>query len=172
MLALCATRARPVPLVMADLWERLPFEDASFDAVIALHGTLAHAPSEAARVAFPHEVARVLRPGGVFLAEVPTDAWVDALPPGASLVPFGGGKARFVDPKTGASVDVWASSPEGWRALFATSLPSRVEPGLPGEARLVARKRLADHPSSDVTGPGDSSAQDDAGRGKVAAGHR
>jgi len=41
MLALCARRARPIPLVLGDLWERLPWEDASFDAVLALHGTLA-----------------------------------------------------------------------------------------------------------------------------------
>ena len=44
MLALCARRARPVPLVQADLWGALPFDDAAFDAAIALHGTLAHAP--------------------------------------------------------------------------------------------------------------------------------
>ena len=48
MLAICERRARPVPLVHADFWEPLPFGDASFDAVLALHGTLAHPLDRAA----------------------------------------------------------------------------------------------------------------------------
>ena len=141
MLALCAQRSRPIPLVEGDLWERLPWDDASFDAVLALHGTLAHAPSEEARRAFPQEVARVLRPGGVFLAEVPTEEWFEAQASlgDGNVVWLGEGRGRFVDEATGASVEVWLASAEGWRALFEGALLLRVEPGARGELLIVGR---------------------------------
>ena len=44
MIALCNQRSRPIRCVEADFWRALPFEDASFDAVVAFFGTLAHAP--------------------------------------------------------------------------------------------------------------------------------
>ncbi len=72
MLAVCARRARPIAVVLADLWERLPFADGAFDAVLALHGTLSPTRSpEAAITGVAIEAARVLRVGGVFVAEVP-----------------------------------------------------------------------------------------------------
>jgi SAM-dependent methyltransferase len=77
MLARSARRARPVPLVLADLWDTLPFESATFDAVIALHGTLAHPPSDAAPRALSVEVARVLASGGLFILEVPLPGWIN-----------------------------------------------------------------------------------------------
>jgi SAM-dependent methyltransferase len=63
MLERCARRARPVPLVEADFWEPLPFDAASFDGVLALHGTLAHPPSLEAYAALGAEIARLLAPG-------------------------------------------------------------------------------------------------------------
>jgi SAM-dependent methyltransferase len=79
MLERCARRARPVPLVRADFWGPLPFDKGSFEAAIALHGTLAHAPGDDALRALGTELARVLAPGGVLLAEVPTPVWLDRL---------------------------------------------------------------------------------------------
>lgn len=71
MIALCNRRARPVPIALGDFWEPLPFEEGAFDAVIALHGTLAHPPTDLAVPLLLSEVARVLSAGGVFVAEVP-----------------------------------------------------------------------------------------------------
>lgn len=78
MLARCARRARPIPLVRADFWAPLPLPDESFDAALALHGTLAHPPDDAAYEALGAELARVVVPGGVVVAEVPAPAWLDA----------------------------------------------------------------------------------------------
>jgi SAM-dependent methyltransferase len=77
MLVRSSRRARPVPLVLADLWDTLPFESGTFDAAIALHGTLAHPPSKEALHAFSLEVARVLARGGRLVFEVPLPRWVD-----------------------------------------------------------------------------------------------
>ena len=77
MLERCARRARPVPLVNADFWGPLPFEDASFDAATALHGTLAHPPDDDAIARLGREVARLVRPDGVWVIEVPSPAWLD-----------------------------------------------------------------------------------------------
>lgn len=155
MLALCAKRARPIPLVLGDLWSRLPFGDKEFDAVLSLHGTLTHPPDEASRAAFPREVARVLKRGGVFVAEVPTAAWLDAAAgpragAGAGLgagagdgrggfVRLGEGRGRFVDEATGASVEVWVLPAEGWRELFSGVMQVEVEAGEEGEVRIVGR---------------------------------
>ena len=78
MLARCARRARPIPLVRADFWAPLPLPDGSFDAAVALHGTLAHPPDDAAYEALGAELARVVAPEGVVVAEVPAPAWLDA----------------------------------------------------------------------------------------------
>lgn len=71
MVAECNKRARTVRIVAGDFYEPLPWDGGSFDAVIALHGTLAHPPFEGAHVGLFGEVARVLRPGGVLFFEVP-----------------------------------------------------------------------------------------------------
>jgi SAM-dependent methyltransferase len=106
MIALCSQRSRPIRCVAADFWAGLPFEDRSFDAVVALFGTLAHAPDPEAHARLGREVLRVLRPGGLFFAEVPTPAWAEANP-------------TFRDEASGESVDVVAPSAEAWRAALA-----------------------------------------------------
>ncbi len=71
MIALCNKRSRTCPIVQGDFWRPLPFGDGSFDAVIALHGTLAHPPSLEALSSLAKELVRVMRPSGIFVAEVP-----------------------------------------------------------------------------------------------------
>lgn len=86
MLALCDRRSRRVPLVQADFWQPLPFEDARFDAVIALHGTLAHPPEDGRSLAaLAKELARVLRRPGKLVLEVPTLAMAEKVPASLEL---------------------------------------------------------------------------------------
>jgi len=106
MIALCNQRTRPIRCLRADFWSGLPLPDASFDAVLALYGTLAHAPRAGALADLAREIARVLRPGGLFHAEAPTPAWAAAHP-------------AFVDEATGARIAVVAPSADEWRAAFA-----------------------------------------------------
>ena len=105
MIALCNKRSRPIRCVECDFWSGLPFDDASFDAVIALFGTLAHAPDDDALARLAREVARVLREGGVFFAEVPSPKWVAEHP-------------AFVDEKTGARISITPQSEAAWRRAF------------------------------------------------------
>ena len=80
MLERCARRARPILLLCLNFWRPpFPFDESSFDAVIALHGTLAHPPDESALARLARELARVVRPGGKFVAEVPSPVWLDRL---------------------------------------------------------------------------------------------
>jgi SAM-dependent methyltransferase len=137
MLALASLRARPIRLVHADLWAPLPFDDASFDAVIALHGTLAHPETDEARRAFPREVERVLRPGGVFFAELPTKEWLSGAP---GMVAGEPGRGTFRDEVTGVEVPVWLASPEEW-AEWLAPLEATTESTPQGELQIVARKR-------------------------------
>ena len=106
MIALCNSRSRPIRCVECDFWSALPFEDASFDAVIALFGSLAHAPDAGALARLALEVRRVSREGSVFFAEVPSPSWVAAHP-------------AFVDEKTGATIAIVAQPEPAWREAFA-----------------------------------------------------
>lgn len=69
-LGYCAQRGLQ-RLVMADA-ERVPFRDESFDAVVALDA-LEHVPDHESALA---EVRRVLRPGGLFVLNVPAFRWL------------------------------------------------------------------------------------------------
>lgn len=69
-LAFCQTRQLK-RLVCGDA-QHIPFADASFDAVIALD-VLEHVPDD--RAAF-HEIARVLKPGGILVLNVPAFGWL------------------------------------------------------------------------------------------------
>jgi SAM-dependent methyltransferase len=151
MLALCSRRARPIPLVQADLWGPLPFEAGTFDAVVALHGTLAHPSDAEGRSRFPREVARVLRPGGVFVAEMPTLAWLEGAAreseAGATRVDCEqGGRGSFVDDATGAKVDIWLASPEEWTQGFDGLLDVTVDAAGAGEMRIVGVKARMQQP--------------------------
>jgi SAM-dependent methyltransferase len=128
MLAICARRARPVPLVEGDLWATLPFDDSSFDAALALHAALAHPTHAGAHRALAKELARVLRAGGALVAEMPSRAWLDALGDvGGDGIVAGDHAVRKIAPDRcvhddrAASVSVEAVIPsdEEWRAAFA-----------------------------------------------------
>lgn len=130
MIALCKNRSRPIRCVEHDFWTRLPFDDASFDAVIALFGSLAHAPDAEALTSLAREIARVLRADGVFFAEVPSPAWVAAHP-------------AFVDERTGASIAIVAQPESAWREAFAGFEGSVETRGEELEIRLRSRPSRA-----------------------------
>jgi ubiquinone/menaquinone biosynthesis C-methylase UbiE len=148
MLALCARRARPIPLVQADLWEALPFPDGSFDAAIALHGTLAHPPGDDALSTLPRELARVLGPEGVFVAEVPSLAWADGR--GAAAEASGEMRLRRSGPSSclhedlvaNVAIEATALAAERWEALFEGWADVSVLPYETGELLVVARRAL------------------------------
>jgi SAM-dependent methyltransferase len=122
MIAECSKRSRTVPIVIGDFYDPLPFPDASFDAVVALHGTLAHPPREGAHRTLALELARVLSPGGVFYAEVPAAERLAEL--GVRVT----GPRSFVhrDDTTGIEVPGLALTAEEWCDAFAP-LSVRVE---------------------------------------------
>jgi SAM-dependent methyltransferase len=132
MLERCARRARPVPLLQADFWEPLPFDDGAFDAAIALHGTLAHAPDAGAMARLALELARVVRPGGAFVAEVPSTAWLDA----AGFLLGGDRVLRRTGPRTcvyedrvaGAEIEARILDEREWREAFGPRWTLRFEP--------------------------------------------
>jgi SAM-dependent methyltransferase len=125
MLARCSHRARPVPLVCADFWSApLPFGDGSFDAVVALHGTLAHPPDASAPRRLVRELGRLVRKGGVFVAEVPSPGWLDRLGDAA-----GDGERRALrtgsrtciveDLVVGVSIEAHVLDEREWREALA-----------------------------------------------------
>jgi SAM-dependent methyltransferase len=135
MLALCARRARPVPLLEADFWEKLPAADASFEVVLALHGTLTHPPNLDAYAALASEIARVLTPGGLFVAELPARAWLERIPRDAPLEASDRRARRVSDDTcayddlvTGASITAFIPEDARWSTLFAPALDVRFEP--------------------------------------------
>jgi SAM-dependent methyltransferase len=137
MLQRCARRTRPVALVRCDFWEPLPFDDGSFDAAVALHGTLAHPPDEQAVARLARELARVVRPGGAFGAEVPSPAWIDRAAGDARVQRTGPDTATYVDPVTGARIEARLLSDAAWNAALGPAWTTRVDPV--GEAEwLVA----------------------------------
>jgi SAM-dependent methyltransferase len=148
MLERCAHRARPVPLVRANFWESLPFGDASFDAAVALHGTLAHPPGEASMARLGGELARVVTAGGVFIAEVPSPAWLDRLESApASSAPDR--RVRRTGPRTcvyedlaaGAAIEALFLDEADWRSALGPEWQSRVEILDELEWLVVARRR-------------------------------
>ncbi len=156
MLAICARRARPVPLVVADLWAPLPFDDGSFDAAIALHGTLAHPTRAGAEKALALEVARLLRPGGVFVAEVPGPALLTYLD-ARGAIEVGDLRMRRAsadpivtheDRAAGVTVEAHVHDAAFWRALFPARFDVRVEPL--GDLELLVVARAPTHAEGSV----------------------
>jgi SAM-dependent methyltransferase len=127
MLERCARRARPVPLVDADFWGPLPFGDGSFDAAIALHGTLAHPPDDGAVARLARELARVVRPGGAFVAEVPSPAWLERATGDPRVQRTGPETATYEDPATGARIETRLLSDTAWMAALGPTWTTRVE---------------------------------------------
>jgi SAM-dependent methyltransferase len=125
MIALCNKRSRPIRCVRADFWEPLPLADASFDAVLALFGSLAHAPGPDAIAKLAREISRVLRPRGVFFAEVPTPEWAAAHP-------------AFEDEKTGARIEITAIPRDTWGVAFPGFSVTTTE--REGELEIAARR--------------------------------
>jgi SAM-dependent methyltransferase len=149
MLARCARRARPVPLVHADFWAGpLPFADGSFDATIALHGTLAHPPDVAAVARLARDIARVTAAGGVFIAEVPSPAWLTRLEQQPSRWNDADRGARRTGPRTcvyedrvaGASIEAVLLDEADWRAALAPGWSPRIETVDEVEFYVVARR--------------------------------
>jgi SAM-dependent methyltransferase len=149
MLERCARRARPVPLVRADFWvPPLPFEDASFEATVALHGTLAHPADTGAIGQLARELARVTVPGGVFIAEVPSPAWLSRLESLASENDPADRRVRRTGPRacvyedlaTGASIETLLLDEAEWRTALAPDWRARVESVDEVEFYVVARR--------------------------------
>ncbi len=133
MLDRCARRARPVPLVRADFWGPLPLPDGSFEAAIALHGTLAHAPDDVALGNLGTELARVVLPGGVLVAEAPTPAWIDCLgqlpaAPDRVLRRTGPLTCVFEDRVAGASITARALDEATWHRVLGKAWQTRLSP--------------------------------------------
>ncbi|MEO6420916.1 MAG: class I SAM-dependent methyltransferase, partial [Polyangiaceae bacterium] len=123
MLEICARRARPITTVCADLWQPLPFPDEDFDAVLALHGTLAHLPSEEHVGALGRELARVLRGRGLVILEVPGEGWLTSLASSPSRGAFratrtGPDRCVHEDRKAGLAIEATILSAERWNALL------------------------------------------------------
>lgn len=146
MLVEHAKRARTVPVVLGDIFARLPFGDGDFDAVLALHGTLAHPPPpvEEALAGLAGEVARVLRPGGFFVAEVPAaEALAQLAATGQGMKVEGPTSFVHEDAAAGLAIAGVALPRERWEATFAPpSFDVRVEP-LGEVEHLVVALRLA-----------------------------
>jgi SAM-dependent methyltransferase len=131
--------------VQADHWGALPFAAGTFDGVLALHGTLAHPPERNAYAALAAEIARVLRPGGVFVAEVPSQAWlasIDVVQEGdARIVRTGVDRCVHEDHGAGLAVEAIVPSDVEWRATFQDRFDVGCEALGDAETRVVARLR-------------------------------
>jgi SAM-dependent methyltransferase len=132
MLDRCARRARPIPLVRADFWGPLPFGDGAFESGVALHGTLAHAPDDAALANLGAELARVTSAGSVIVAEVPSPAWIERL----HLLPASGERTLrrtgpltcvFEDRVAGATITARVLPEGDWRSALGTSWTTHIE---------------------------------------------
>lgn len=122
MIARCQERSRPIPCVEADFWESLPFPDASFDAAVALHGTIAHPRDEGSLPGLGRELVRVLVDDGRFVAEVPSPTVLTALAAAEETATMRvTGPHTFVhrDDATGAELAGIALDAEGWTSALA-----------------------------------------------------
>jgi len=137
MVAECNKRARTVTIVAGDFYEPLPWDDASFDAVIALHGTLAHPPFEGAHEGLFAEVARVLRPSGLLFFEVPHAGYL----PVAAELGYAVRDSTFVATDAGSALALagvaWTAA--AWTTLLAPHFTVRQAPApSPYECVFVA----------------------------------
>ncbi len=145
MVAECNKRSRTVPIVVGDFYEPLPFADASFDAAIALHGTLTHPPAEATEslASLAKELARVLAHEGVLVAEVPAAealARITAARDGMHVAEAG--RDAFVHHDDTAQLDLEgvALAEEAWAAILAPWFTTEIEPLGTAEHLVVAAR--------------------------------
>lgn len=145
MLRKCADRSRHGTLVHGDFWRGLPFEAGAFGAAVALHGTVAHPPSREAPARLVAELARVVRPEGVVVLELPTLAWFEryagANAAGPGELHVAGGATTFVDRRSGARIDGCLVAPDAWSEAFASSFVCVLHQTSPDEATVVARRK-------------------------------
>ena len=141
MLDRCRRRARPIPLVEADFWGPLPVPDASFDAAIALHGTLAHPPDAEAIPRLGAEMARILGPGGLLVAEVPSPSWLDVAARDPRVERTGPATAIFEDDVTGARIETRLLSAAEWASALGRAWSTSVQAA--GECEWLVVARLA-----------------------------
>lgn len=149
MLERCARRSRPPQLVWADFWKPpWPFAQHAFDAAVALHGTLAHPPDRAAVGRLADELARIVRPGGRFVAEVASPAWLDAcdqadpsLEPGDRQVRRTGPRACIVEDRVvGLAVEVRLLDASEWTQALLPAWRSQLRPVSESEWLLIAER--------------------------------
>jgi SAM-dependent methyltransferase len=148
MLASCNRRARPIPLVLGDLWAKLPFEAGAFDAAIGLHGTIAHAPApeEASLASLSSELARVLAPRGIVVFEVPTRAMLAFMPnevetDDGRTMKVDGNVITHRDTVTGATIDARLLDDAAYERAFGPSFDVMIEPMEQGEIRVIGHRR-------------------------------
>jgi SAM-dependent methyltransferase len=133
MLDRCARRFRRIPLVLADFWSPpLPFGDGTFDAAVALHGTLAHPPDAMAITRLARELARIVRTKGRFVAEVPSLAWLDnversPLPSDRRVIRTGPRTCLLEDTVVGVAIEARIVDPQEWALAFSAHWSCRVE---------------------------------------------
>ena len=145
MIELVAKRSRPAEVVLLDFWrETLPFDDASFDAVIALHGSLAHPPEEApeAMKKLANELARVTKKTAIVIVEVPSPGFVKSLTGADVETARATGADRLVHEDKGSDVAIEARAfpPERWIEAFSGHFETSVTAISPVEQLVVARR--------------------------------
>lgn len=133
MIEICNKRSRPIEIHLADFWvSALPFPKNAFDAVIALHGTLAHPPDDAEKSLgdLSDELARLLKPRGVILFEVPSPEFLNAIDNDESHAAKSIGTDRSIheDEALDVAIEARAFSADRWMSLFSRHFDVRVEP--------------------------------------------
>lgn len=123
MIEIARKRSRPIEIALADFWSPpLPFDDATFDAAIALHGTLAHPPEDAASAmrGLAMELARILRPSGIVIFEVPSPAFVNALATTdeARARAIDASRSVHEDRSLGVAIEARAFAADAWIEAF------------------------------------------------------
>ena len=146
MIEICGKRSRPIEMHLADFWSTaLPFPPGSFDAVIALHGTLAHPPDDAETSlrTLSDELARLLKPRGVLLFEVPSPEFLHAIDRGPENVARSTGTDRSLHEDTAleVAIEARAFSADRWMRSFSRHFDVRVEP-ISSVEQLVVGVRL------------------------------
>ena len=133
MIELCNKRSRTIPITLADFWsEPLPFPNAHFGAVIALHGTLAHPPDDAdsSLKKLSNDLATLLAPRGVIVFEVPSPGFLKAIDQGPPSLArkLGADRSVHEDEALAIGIEARAFSGDRWITAFSSHFDVHVEP--------------------------------------------